>query len=312
LKFVFIFCEKRTRNNRNFERDKMKRNTVPRIAAIHDLSGFGRASLTVVIPILSSMGIQVCPLPTAVLSSHSGFDDFHSIDLSNELQPMIDHWKKLAVEFDAIYSGYLGAAKQVDTVTKFINDFRNDETLVVVDPVMGDNGKLYAAFTPEMVVKMRELVALADVITPNLTEAAFLLGEDYKPQISIKELKDWAWRLSDLGPEKVIMTSVTDEAQNNSSVIALNRLDKRFWLVGCDYIPAHYPGTGDAFASVMVGSLLQGDSLPIALDRAVQFISLGVRATFGHNHKPTEGILLEKVLPSLNAPVQISSYQLLD
>lgn len=291
---------------------KMKRNTVPRTAAIHDLSGFGRSSLTVVIPILSSMGIQVCPLPTAVLSSHSAFDDFHSIDLSNELQPMIDHWKKLEVEFDAIYSGYLGASSQVDTVKQFINDFSNDETLVVVDPVLGDNGKLYAAFTPEMVAKMRELVALADVITPNLTEAAFLLGEDYELQIGIQELKEWAQRLSEMGPEKVILTSVPDDAQNNSSVIALNRADKRFWRVGCDYIPAHYPGTGDAFASVMVGSLLQGDSLPIALDRAVQFISLGVRATFGHNHKPTEGILLEKVLPSLNAPVQISSYQLLD
>ena len=291
----------------------MRRNTVPRTAAIHDLSGFGRSSLTVVIPILSSMGIQVCPLPTAVLSSHSAYSDFHSIDLSAELQPMIDHWKKLELEFDAIYSGYLGAAGQVDTVMRFIHDFSNSDQLVVVDPVLGDNGKLYAAFNKEMVEKMKELVTLADVITPNLTEAAFLLGEHYRPQIGIKELKEWALRLSELGPEKVIMTSVPDAAQkSNSSVIALNKADNRFWRVGCDYIPAHYPGTGDAFASVMVGSLLQGDSLPIALDRAVQFISLGVRATFGHNHKATEGILLEKVLPSLNAPVQMSSYQLLD
>lgn len=291
----------------------MKINSVPRVAAIHDLSGFGRASLTVVIPILSSMGIQVCPLPTAVMSSHSGYDDFHAIDLSAELQPMIDHWKKLELEFDAIYSGYLGASEQVDIVSRFINDFSGTEPLVVVDPVLGDNGKLYAAFTPEMVEKMKELVTLADVITPNLTEAAFLLGEPYHQQIAVNELKDWALRLSEMGPEKVIITSVPDAGQqNNTSVIALNNTDNRFWRVGCDYIPANYPGTGDAFASVMVGSLLQGDSLPIALDRAVRFISLGVRATFGHNYNPTEGILLEKVLPSLNAPVQMSSYQLLD
>ena len=291
----------------------MKSNVVPKIAAIHDLSGFGRASLTVVIPILSSMGVQVCPLPTAVLSAHSGFNNFHSVDLTAELQPMIDHWKELEVKFDAIYSGYLGAAKQVDIVARFIDDFSETDQLVVVDPVLGDNGKLYSAFDMDMVEKMKELVALADVITPNLTEAAFLLGEKYNQHIDFQELKAWAWRLAELGPEKVIITSVPDgEQKNNTSVIALNKVDKRFWRVGCDYFPAHYPGTGDAFASVLVGSLLQGDSLPIALDRAVHFISLGVRATFGHNHNPTEGILLEKVLPSLNAPVQISSYQLLD
>jgi len=289
------------------------RNPVPRVAAVHDLSGFGRASLTVVIPILSSMGIQVCPLPTAVLSSHSAFEDFHLVDLSPQLQPMIDHWKKLELSFDAIYSGYLGAAGQVDTVARFIHDFSSNDPLVVVDPVLGDNGKLYSAYTPQMVAKMKELVILADVITPNLTEAAYLLGEQHNPEIELKELKEWAMRLAEMGPEKVIITSVPDQSKNNNtSVVAFNKTDHRFWRVGCDYIPAHYPGTGDAFASVMVGSLLQGDSLPIALDRAVQFISLGVRATFGHNHKANEGILLEKVLPSLNAPVQISSYQLLD
>ena len=289
------------------------RNPVPKVAAIHDLSGFGRASLTVVIPILSSMGIQVCPLPTAVLSSHSAFDDFHAVDLSPHLQPMIDHWKKLELSFDAIYSGYLGAAEQVDTVARFIHDFSGNKPLVVVDPVLGDNGRLYSAYTPAMVAKMKELVTLADMITPNLTEAAYLLGEKHNPDIELKALKEWALRLAEMGPEKVIITSVPDQTKNNNtSVVAFNKTDHRFWRVGCDYIPAHYPGTGDAFSSVMVGALLQGDSLPIALDRAVQFISLGVRATFGHNHQANEGILLEKVLPSLNAPVQMSSYQLLD
>ncbi|MGQ7870786.1 pyridoxamine kinase [Sunxiuqinia sp. sy24] len=289
------------------------RNSVPRIAAIHDLSGFGRASLTVVIPILSSMGVQVCPLPTAVLSSHSAYDDFHTVDLTKELQPMINHWKRLQLDFDAIYSGYLGAAEQVDTVKQFIRDFSGNKPLVVVDPVLGDNGALYSAYTPAMVTKMKELVTLADVITPNLTEAAFLLGEEHQLAIELSEIKQWARRLAEMGPEKVIITSVPDQMKNNNtSVVAFNKKDNRFWRVSCDYIPAHYPGTGDAFASVMVGSLLQGDSLPIALDRAVQFIALGVRATFGYNGRATEGILLEKVLPSLNAPVQMSSYQLLD
>ncbi|MHA7109655.1 pyridoxamine kinase [Sunxiuqinia elliptica] len=288
-------------------------NSVPRVAAIHDLSGFGRASLTVVIPILSAMGVQVCPLPTAVLSSHSAYPDLHAVDLSDDLQPMIDHWKRLGVEFDAIYSGYLAGAGQVDTVKRFIHDFSGSKPLVMIDPVLGDNGKLYSAYTPEMVEKMKDLVQLADVITPNLTEAAYLLGEKHDTSIGLDEIKQWARRLADMGPDKVIITSAPDQSKNNNtSVVAFNKTDQRFWRVSCDYIPAHYPGTGDAFASVMVGALLQGDSLPIALDRAVQFISLGVRATFGHNRQATEGILLEKMLPSLNAPVQISSYQLLD
>jgi len=288
------------------------RNHLQRVAAIHDLSGFGRASLTVVIPILSSMGIQVCPLPTAVLSSHSAFAGFNGRDLTAELPHMIAHWKELGIRFDAIYSGYLGAEDQIGMVKEFIRDFAVEEQLVVVDPVLGDNGKLYSAFKPSMIDRMRELVAMAEVITPNLTEAAFLLGETYHPAVSISELKSWCMRLAELGPKQVIITSVPEEGmQSKTSVMAYNAFDQRFWRVTCDYLPANYPGTGDAFASVMVGALLQGDSLPIALDRAVHFISMGVRATFGHAHHPAEGILIEKVLPSLNAPVQISSYQLL-
>ena len=284
-----------------------------RVAAIHDLSGFGRASLTVVIPVLSSMGIQVCPLPTAVLSSNSAFPGFHVKNLTSELPSMIEHWKKLNIRFDAVYSGYLGAVEQIDIVRDFIRDFALQDQLVVVDPVLGDNGRLYSAFEWSMVDKMKELVTHAEIITPNLTEAAFLLGEAYDPDIDLASVKEWAKRLSEMGPSQVIITSVPDREEiNSTSVIALNASDKRFWRVSCDYLPANYPGTGDAFASVMVGALLQGDSLPIALDRAVRFISLGVRATFGHGQSPAEGILIEKVLPSLNAPVQISSYQLLD
>jgi len=291
----------------------MYKNLVPRVAAIHDLSGFGRSSLTVIIPILATMGVQVCPLPTAVLSTHSAFPDFHFRDLTDDLAPMIDHWKKLSLRFDAIYSGYMGSAKQIDIVRGFIRDFQHSDQLIMVDPVLGDNGKLYHSFSPEMVEKMKELVCDANVITPNLTEAALLLDEPYSENLSEAVLKDWVLRLSAFGPQTVIITSapVTDR-RGKTSVVAYNSTDNRYWKVVCDYLPASYPGTGDAFASVITGSLIQGDSLPIAIDRAVQFISIAVRATFGYNYQPSEGILLEKVLSSLNAPVQISSYQLLD
>jgi len=291
----------------------VNRHFVPRVAAIHDLSGYGRASLTVVIPILSNMGVQVCPLPTAVLSSHSGFTGFHFVDLTDHLEKMIAHWKGMNLEFDAIYSGYLGSVRQVDIVRQFISDFRGPDPLIVVDPVLGDNGKLYSAFDNKMVCEMRKLVEVAHIITPNLTEAAFLLGETFDEHASIETVKSWARKLGEMGPQIVIITSVPENSGlQKTSVLAWNRRDERMWKVSCDYLPANYPGTGDAFSSVIVGSLLQGDSLPIALDRAVHFISMGVRATFGHRHQHVEGILLEKVLPSLNAPVQVSSYQLLD
>ncbi len=289
------------------------KNPVQRIAAIHDLSGFGRASLTVVIPILSTMGIQVCPLPTAVLSTHSKFSDYHFVDLTEHMPAMIAHWQNLDVGFDAIYSGFLGSHRQVAIVTDLIQRFRRPDQLVVVDPVLGDDGAIYGPLGMDMVAEMRALITHADVITPNMTEAALLLQEAYNPRAGIAEIKQWALRLAEKGPDIVIITSVPEsERGRETSVVAYNSRHKRFWKVMCDYLPADYPGTGDAFASVVVGCLLQGDSLPIALDRAVQFISLGVRATFGHTYDTRQGILLERVLDNLRGSVQISSYEILD
>lgn len=289
------------------------KSPVKKVAAIHDLSGFGRASLTVVIPVLSTMGIQVCPLPTAVLSTHSKFKDFHFVDLTDHLQPIIDHWKRLQLDFDAIYSGFLGSHEQIETVVDFIQHFRKEEQLVVVDPVLGDNGMIYTPLSKKMVDEMRSLIQYADIITPNLTEASLLLKKEYNTSISNKEIKDWLVELSDKGPSTVIISSVPEsEASKKTSVIAYNREDERFWKVSVNYLPANYPGTGDTFASVIVGSLLQGDSLPIALDRAAGFTSDGVRATFGYDYNTDHGILLERILPSLNVPVKNSQYEILD
>jgi pyridoxine kinase len=289
------------------------KSPVKRVAAIHDLSGFGRASLTVVIPILSTMGVQVCPLPTAVLSTHSKFEDFHFIDLTEEMSDYIRHWKQLGVSFDAVYSGFLGSARQIDIVTDFIDHFSRQDQLVIVDPVLGDDGVLYGPLNNDMVVEMRSLIKKADIITPNITEASLLLGKEYPTAIGQAEVKEWILDLAQMGPGQVIITSVPEQGyEKKTSVIAYNVGDNRFWKVMCDYLPANYPGTGDAFTSVIVGSLLQGDSLPIALDRAVQFTSLGVRATFGYSYSTNEGILLERILNSLHASVQVSSYEILD
>ena len=155
-------------------------NKVKKVAAIHDLSGMGRVSLTVVIPILSSMGFQVCPLPTAILSNHTQYPDFTFLDLTDEMPRIIAEWKRLEVEFDAIYTGYLGSPRQIQIVSDFIRDFRRKDSLTVIDPVLGDNGKLYSNFIESMVVEMQHLVTHADVITPNLTELFYLLDRPYK------------------------------------------------------------------------------------------------------------------------------------
>lgn len=284
---------------------------VRRIAAIHDLSGIGRTSLMAVIPILSTMGFNVCPLPTAILSNHSQYPDFSFLDLTEEMPKIIDQWEKLGVNFDAIYTGYMGSPRQIEIVCGFIERFRRDETLVVVDPVLGDNGHLYSKMTQEMVEEMRRLACRADVLTPNLTEAFALLERPYKTDCTTEELKDLIAELSEMGPDTVIITGVPVPGQSGlTSVIARSKSDLRTWKVTCPYLPAHYPGTGDSFTSVITGSLLQGDSLPIALDRAAQFILQGIRSTFGYRMDNRDGILLERVLPNLNTPIQSATYEL--
>ena len=285
--------------------------SVRRVAAIHDLSGVGRVSLTVAIPILSTMGFDVCPLPTAILSNHTQYPDFTFLDLTDEMVKIIKAWEKLGIDFDGIYSGYLGSPRQAEIVSGFIDRFRGPETLVVVDPVMGDNGRLYNKITEDMVTAMRSLSRKADVLTPNLTELFALLGRPYKSECTDEELKDAIIELSENGPDTVIITGVPVAGQPSlTSVIARSRSDGRTWKVTCQYMPAHYPGTGDTFASVVTGALLQGDSLPIALDRAAQFILQGIRATFGYQGDPLEGILLERVLPNLALPIQSCTYEL--
>ena len=289
------------------------RTAVPRVAAIHDLSGFGRTSLTVVIPVLSTMGLQVCPLPTAILSTHTTeFTGFSFLDLSVEMRRILAHWQKLELAFDAVYSGFLGSAAQMEIVAECIERCLLPGGLAMVDPVLGDNGKLDPTITPEMVERMRWLVGKAHCITPNYSEACWLLGESFQPVSSTPKIKEWLLRLTEMGPEIAVITSAPVALRpQDSSVVGYHKGQKRFWKVDCPYIPAFYPGTGDIFTSVLSGSLLQGDSLPLAMDRAVHFVSLGIRATFGHNDPNHYGILLERVLQALRSPVSLAGYELL-
>lgn len=269
-----------------------------KVAAIHDISGIGRCSLTVIIPILSSMGVQVCPVPTAVLSSHTGYGDFVMCDLSQYIIPALEHYKGLGVEFDCIYSGFLASSDQTDHCREFFRNFPN--ALKVCDPVMGDDGKPYKTCGKELCQKMSELAAEADIITPNLTEAAILLGEEY-PAMSLRvsDAKSWLVRLSEKGPETVVITKVP-LADGKIYNIAYSRNDNAFWRVGCEYIPKRYPGSGDIFSSVLVGGIIKGDSLPIAVERATAFTELSIKTTFSYQTDPRDGIMFEPCLKWLS------------
>lgn len=291
-------------------------NIVKKVAAIHDLSGYGRSSLTSIIPILSSMKLQVCPVPTAVLSTHTGgFEGFSFLDLTDYMEQHIAHWKKLGLEFDCIYSGFLGSPRQIKIVADFVDFFGHKNNLTVIDPVLGDNGRLYGTMGKEMVEEMKKLIGKADIITPNFTEVTFLLDKEYKKEISEAEIKEWLIELAALGPKIVIATSVPDEDSHSTdrktNVVAYDRENNIFWKVSCKYIPASYPGTGDAYTSVVIGSLLQGDSLPIAIERGVQFITQCILASYGFKYPNREGVLLERMLDVLKMPTISSSYELL-
>ena len=289
------------------------KNPIKKVAAIHDLSGYGRTSLTAIIPILSSMNIQVCPFPTAVLSNNTGgFDSFSFVDLTDSMENYMNHWAKENIKFDCIYSGFLGSSKQVDIILDFIKIFSNNSTIVVIDPVMGDNGELYPTIDKNIVGKMKKLIKKSDIITPNLTEALYLLEKSYIKNINENEAKKMLIDLSNMGPRIVVITSIPDAIKSdNIDVFGYDRENNKFWKVGCKHIPVEFPGTGDAFTSVLIGSLLKGDSLPIALERSAKFVSISIKESYGYNYPTKEGILLEKTLDILKIPIINSNYELL-
>lgn len=287
----------------------MKNNIIPIVAAAHDLSGFGRASLTVIIPTLSSMSVQVCPIVTSLLSAHGFFEGHTFLDLTDEIDAYINHWKSLDIRFDCFYSGFLGSARQVNIMKRFIRDFNMKEQLIVIDPVFADRGKLYASFDNEMVYSMREYISYAHIITPNMTECAYLLDEPYRETLSEAELKRRLRALTDMGPNTAIITSAFLE-DGRKGVIAYDKIQDRYWCVWTQYLPADYSGTGDIFTSVLIGSLLQGNCLPMAIDRAAQFVSLAIRTTFGYDVSSKNGVLLERVLHTLTADPLSYTYEI--
>ncbi|CUH94909.1 hypothetical protein P22_0978 [Propionispora sp. 2/2-37] len=275
---------------------------IPKVAAVQDISCYGRCSLSVIIPVLSIMGIQVCPLPTAVLSTHlGGFNNLEFYDFTDRMPAFFQHWQREQITFDALYSGFLASEKQIDTVRQFIDEFKRYASLVLVDPVMGDGGKLYSTYTPVMQHKMKDLVSRADVITPNYTEACFLLGKPYQDSEYHPEIiRQWLLRLSAMGPSRVVITGIPHTGGRIVNA-GYDRGENAYWEVSGNYIPVRYPGTGDIFASVLLGALLNGASLADSMHRAEQFVTSAIEITYRAGTPVREGVLLEKIVGRLGS-----------
>jgi len=267
-----------------------------KIAAINDLSGIGRCSLSVALPIISSLKVQCCPFPTSILSSQTGYPKFTFLDLTDEMTSYYKVWKDLNINFDCIYSGFLGSVNQIDIVYEFIKE--NPNSFVVVDPIMGDNGELYPIFNKEYHIKMKELVKISNLTTPNLTEACFLTERDLtKQDFTRNEIIEIAKDLSNLGPNKVIITGILED--NNISNLAYDKQADEIFFTSIKYNNCSYSGTGDIFTSILSAMICRGFDLKYCVETATNFIYKVVEYSAQFNSDRNDGIKFEQFLNDL-------------
>ena len=271
-----------------------------RVAAIHDLSGFGRCSLSVILPTLSVMGVQVCPVPTTVFSTHTGgLGSVEQRDLSDFTLPCLEHYRRLGLEFECVYSGFLSSQEQIDHCLKFFSTYQ--DALAVVDPVMGDHGRPYRTITPQMRSRLGELVRVADIITPNLTEACMLLKIPYFNEgLSRAQAKSLLVRLSELGPNYVVITGAP-MASGSIANIGYDRQNNSFWYIDCDYVPVSYPGTGDLFASALTAAIFTGRTTREAVAFAGELVRDAMRITREQPDFEMRGVSFEPTLGKVAA-----------
>ena len=274
-----------------------------RVAAVHDISCVGRCAMTVILPTLSVLGAEVCPLPTALLSTHTGgYEGFTFLDLTGEMEKIRAHWKSLGLTFDAVYSGFLGSAAQIASVASFVEECRkeNPSLVFLADPVMGDDGKRYTTYTDEMCALTGKLAAEADIITPNVTEACLLLGENYRPELSEDDHDDMLLSLLHRTRGSVVLTGIERHTENGGEIGAA-------WVMrdgthGRYYTrkdPVGYPGTGDLFASILLGRLLYGADMENAVRSACDFIARCAAHTTRIGGETRAGTAFEPFLGSL-------------
>lgn len=275
-----------------------------RAVAIHDLSCVGKCSLTVALPILSAAGIECSVLPTAILSTHTGgFTDYTFLDLTDEMLPIVDHWQKEALQVDALYSGYVGSNAQFPIIQQIFQRLRQENTLILVDPVMGDNGRYYSGFSDKTADGMRELCKMADILVPNMTEAAFLIGESYREgPYDEAYLKHLLAELCRLGPRKVVLTGIYAQADQLGAA-CMDAADERISWVLSERMPGMYHGTGDIFASALLAAVMNELELTEAVQTAVDYVLDCIRHT-DSQQEPRYGVNFEEGLANLGYKIR--------
>lgn len=275
----------------------MSHNVQKKIAAINDISGFGRCALTVSLPIISHLRVQCCPVPTSILSNHTGFDSYFFDDYTEKLPAYLAQWKKLNLKFDAILSGFLGSKEQIAIVEAFIAEFRTGRTQVIVDPIMGDHGKIYTTYTEDMCREMRKLVSLADIVTPNVTECCKLTQTPYKQSGWHKsELLAMAEQLCEMGPAKIVITGIVQGEFIANYVYTRGETPKWFRTHA---LGTERAGTGDVFAAVVAADAVNGIPFDQSVKRASGFVKRCIAKTVELNIPRTDGVCFEEVLHTL-------------
>lgn len=279
-----------------------------KIAVINDLSGFGRCSLTAAISVIAAMGVQPCPLPTAVLSGQTGYPSYFWDDYTDKMEHFRQEWEKMGASFDGIYTGFVGSAQQIENIFQFLHTFYKKNTFLLVDPVMGDNGSVYDMFTERLCSLMKELACRADVITPNLTELCLLTDTDYRMIQSLTDehhlltvIEQMAKNLIKEGPDTVIVTGVSflDGKDGIQKMGNLAVSEKQVNLSAFPYIGGSYSGTGDLFASVITAGIARGDKIMESIQLAGKFIECAMADSVKENVSRNDGVNYEQFLGML-------------
>lgn len=278
----------------------IQESVMKRVLTIQDISCLGKCSITIALPVISALGSEAVILPTAVLSTHTMFKNFTVKDLSDQIEPITKHWLSEGVRFDAIYTGYLGTPEQIDQMKELFAQFRGEDTLVFVDPVMADNGKMYPAFDMAYAKKNAELCGAADIIVPNITEAAFMTDMEYREEKDHDEayIKEMLSRLAELGARVNVLTGVSLEP-GKTGIMGFDKVTGDHFLYQNDKIDATFHGTGDLFSSTCVGEMMRGRSWMDAMRIAAEYTAHTIEVTMQDPDKPWYGVDFEATLPDL-------------
>ena len=269
-----------------------------RIVTIQDISCLGKCSLTVALPIISAMGVEAAIIPTAVLSTHTMFSGFTCKDLTDEIAPITEHWKNEKIDFDAIYTGYLGSFEQIDLMKKMFEDFKTESNFTFVDPAMGDNGKLYPAFDEAFAKKMATLCAKADVIVPNITEACFMTDTPYVENYDMEYAETLLTKTAQLGAKVCIITGI-NFGEGKTGFIGVDTEKNEHFSFKHEKLSSSYHGTGDIFSSTCVGALMRGFSYLDAASIAALYTAECIRLTMADGKLKWYGVHFEQAIPYL-------------